>query len=158
MIHQAVGAGGMAALATAKNIRGGGVAYVFARVKGWYETLLKLDAVQKVLTGGSAIGTLNPYFIDTPAFNAKNGIEDEGYGQANGYGTVAVDLAAEAAKAKETMKALRAAQMDKPPPVAMKKNPKTGKMEKFESSALKDDLPDEEVADVEIELPTGDDY
>ena len=43
-------------------------------------------------------------------------------GQANGYGTVAVDLAAEAAKVKETMKALRAAQMDKPPPVAMKLN------------------------------------
>jgi hypothetical protein len=50
---------------------------------------------------------------------------DEGemkVGQANGYGTVAVDLAAEAAKVKETMKALRAAQMDKPPPVAMKLN------------------------------------
>jgi hypothetical protein len=39
-------------------------------------------------------------------------------GEANGYGTVAVDLAAEAAKAKETMKALRKAQMDKPPPVS----------------------------------------
>jgi hypothetical protein len=58
---------------------------------------------------------------------------------------VAVDLAAEAAKQKEIMKALRASQMDKPPPVAMKKNPITGKMEKFESAALQDDLPDEEV-------------
>ena len=38
-----------------------------------------------------------------------------------GQGTVAVDLAAEAAKAKETMKALRKAQMDKPPPVKMLK-------------------------------------
>ena len=35
--------------------------------------------------------------------------------------------------------------MDRPPPVAMKKNPITGEMEKFESPALKDDLPDEEV-------------
>ena len=71
---------------------------------------------------------------------------------------VAVDLAEEARKMKETMKALRASQMDKPPPVAMKLNKKTCQMEKFESSALQDDLPDEEVADVEIELPTGDDY
>ena len=91
-------------------------------------------------------------------FNEKNGIEDEGYGQANGYGTVAVDLAAEAKKMKETMKALRASQMDKPPAVAMKLNKKTGKMEEFKSDALTDDLPDEEVADVEIELPCGDDY
>ena len=79
-------------------------------------------------------------------------------GQANGYGTVAVDLAAEAAKQKETMKALRKAQMDKPPPVAMKKNPVTGKMEKFESEALKDDLPDEEAEEGEIEIPVVDDY
>eukprot|EP01043_Picozoa_sp_COSAG02_P050430 COSAG02_NODE_5182_length_4563_cov_4.094982_7_plen_221_part_00 len=79
-------------------------------------------------------------------------------GQANGYGTVAVDLAAEAEKAKETMKALRKAQMDKPPPVAMKKNPITGKMEKFESEALKDDLPEEEAESGEIEIPVGDDY
>ena len=40
----------------------------------------------------------------------------------NGYGTVEVDLAAEAAKLKETMKALRASQMNKPPPQAMKLN------------------------------------
>ena len=79
-------------------------------------------------------------------------------GEANGYGTVAVDLAAEAEKAKETMKALRKAQMDKPPPVAMKRNPVTGEMEKFESDALKDDLPDEEVETGEIEIPVGDDY
>ena len=38
-----------------------------------------------------------------------------------GYGTVAVDLASEQA----TLKALRKQQMDKPPPVAMKKNPET---------------------------------
>ena len=79
-------------------------------------------------------------------------------GQANGYGTVAVDLAAEAEKAKETMKALRKAQMDKPPPVAMKKDPKTGEMVKFESEALKDDLPEEEAESGEIEIPVGDDY
>jgi hypothetical protein len=73
-------------------------------------------------------------------------------GQANGYGTVAVDLAAEAAKVKETMKALRAAQMDKPPPVAMKLNKATGLMEKFESNALKDDLPSEEEEDGDIDV------
>ena len=39
----------------------------------------------------------------------------------SGYGTVAVDLASEQA----TLKALRKQQMDKPPPVAMKKNPET---------------------------------
>ena len=93
-----------------------------------------------------------------------NGIEEGGEdgeqkpGEANGYGTVAVDLAAEAEKAKETMKALRKAQMDKPPPVAMKKNPITGEMEKFESEALKDDLPEEEAETGEIEIPVGDDY
>ena len=42
--------------------------------------------------------------------------------------------------------------------VAMKKNPVTGEMEKFESEALKDDLPDEEVESGEIEIPVGDDY
>jgi hypothetical protein len=91
---------------------------------------------------------------------AGDGVDDgeQKPGQANGYGTVAVDLAAEAEKAKETMKALRKAQMDKPPPVAMKKNPITGKMEKFESEALKDDLPEEEVESGEIEIPVGDDY
>ena len=72
-------------------------------------------------------------------------------------GQVAVDLAAEAAKQKEIMKELRKSQMDKPPPVAMKKDPKTGEMVKFESDALKDDLPDEEVEDGEIEIPVGDD-
>ena len=41
---------------------------------------------------------------------------------------MAVDLAAEAKKAKDTMKALRASQMDKPPPVAMKLNKKTGQV------------------------------
>ena len=81
-----------------------------------------------------------------------------GYGVANGYGTVAVDLAAEAAKAKEVMKELRKSQMDKPPPVAMKKDPVTGEMVKFESEALKDDLPDEEVEEGAIEIPVGDDY
>ena len=69
-----------------------------------------------------------------------------------------MDLAAEAEKAKETMKALRKAQMNKPPPVAMKKDPKTGEMVKFESDALKDDLPEEEAETGEIEVPVGDDY
>jgi hypothetical protein len=71
---------------------------------------------------------------------------------------VAVDLAAEAKKAKDTMKALRASQMDKPPPVAMKLNKKTGQMEKFVSAALEDGFAEEEAADGEIELPCGDDY
>ena len=75
-------------------------------------------------------------------------------GEANGYGTVAVDLAAEQA----TLKALRKQQMDRPPPVAMKKNPETGEMEEFHSDALKDDLPDEEAEEAEIEIPVGDDY
>ena len=69
-----------------------------------------------------------------------------------------MDLAAEAAKQKEVMKALRKSQMDKPPPVAMKKNPITGEMEKFESAALQDDLPSEEEEEGEIEIPVGDDY
>ena len=89
---------------------------------------------------------------------AEEGSSEVKPGEANGYGTVAVDLAAEAEKAKETMKALRKAQMDKPPPVAMKRNPTTGEMEKFESSALKDDLPDEEAETGEIQIPVGDDY
>ena len=51
--------------------------------------MLKRDEIKKVLDGDSAIGTLNPYFIDTPTFNKKHGIEDDtGYGQANGYGVV----------------------------------------------------------------------
>ena len=98
------------------------------------------------------------------------------------YGTVAVDLA----KEQETLKALRKQQMDRPrtrsptptlpptrtapltrrvfacllrlAPVAMKKNPVTGEMEEFHSDALKDDLPDEEQEDAEIEIPVGDDY
>ena len=68
-----------------------------------------------------------------------------------------MDLAAEAAKQKEVMKALRKSQMDKPPPVAMKKDPVTGEMVKFESEALKDDLPEEEAEEGEIEIPVGDD-
>ena len=73
----------------------------------------------------------------------------------NGYGTVPVDLAAEQA----TLKALRKQQMDRPPPVAMKRNPETGEMEEFHSDALKDDLPEEETEQAEIELPCGgDDY
>lgn len=175
--------GGSAALTKARNVRGGGLEYYFPALKGWCEyhmqatlvvsvtcmrlsgmlladeSLLKMDAVQKVLNGESAIGKFNVYFIDTPTFNKKHGIEDDtGYGVANGYGTVAVDLAAEAAKMKETMKALRKAQMDKPPPVAMKLNKETGEMEKFVSSALTDDFAEVEEADGEIELPCGDDY
>jgi len=104
-------------------------------------------------------------------------------GTANGYGTVAVDLA----KEQETLKALRKQQMDRPrtrpphpnppadpdspanatrvcllafvsAPVAMKKNPVTGEMEEFHSEALQDDLPEEEQEDAEIEIPVGDDY
>jgi hypothetical protein len=158
MIHQCVLAGGRIALNKSKNARGGGIEFYYPKVKGWYEALLKLDEVKKVLDGDSAIGKLEPYFIDTPTFNKKHGIEDDsGYGEANGYGTVAVDLAAEAAKQKEVMKALRKSQMDKPPPVAMKKDPKTGEMVKFESAALQDDLPEEEAEEGEIEIPVGDD-
>ena len=40
----------------------------------------------------------------------------------------------------------------------MKKNPITGEMEKFESDALKDDLPEEEEETGEVEIPVGDDY
>ena len=56
---------------------------------------------------------------------------------------VASKEAAEAAEEAATLKELRKAQMDRPPPVAMKKNAETGEMEKFESPALKDDLPQE---------------
>ena len=42
--------------------------------------------------------------------------------------------------------------------MAMKKNAETGEMEKFESPALKDDLPQEEAEEAEIEIPVGDDY
>jgi ribosomal protein S18 acetylase RimI-like enzyme len=81
-------------------------------------------------------------------------------GQTNGYGVVAVDLAAEAAKAKETMKALRASQMNKPPPKAMKLNKATGQMEEFHSEKLQDDLGEEAVeGGVDIsEMGVGDDY
>ena len=43
-------------------------------------------------------------------------------------------------------------------PVAMKKNPVTGEMEEFHSDALKDDLPEEEQAEDDVVIPTGDDY
>ena len=90
-------------------------------------------------------------------------------GSVNGYGVVAYDLAAEAQR-------LRAARMtqeavgweaggsinpqgkDRPPPVAMKRNPVTGEMEEFHSEKLKDDLPDEEAESCEVEIPVGDDY
>ena len=94
---------------------------------------------------------------------------------------MAVDLASEQA----TLKALRKQQMDKPPPVAMKKNPETvrnltahsqttwrqsvcahascvcwaqGEMEEFHSHALQDDLPSEEEEEAVVEIPVGDDY
>ena len=52
-------------------------------------TVGDLDGVKKVLAGESAIGKLSQYFLDTRAFNAKHGIEDDtGYGETNGYGTV----------------------------------------------------------------------
>ena len=51
--------------------------------------MLKEDAIKKVLAGESIMGTFEVYFVDTPTFNKKNGIEDDsGYGEANGYGTV----------------------------------------------------------------------
>ena len=40
----------------------------------------------------------------------------------------------------------------------MKRNPVTGEMEEFHSPALKDDLPEEEAAEGEVFVPTGDDY
>eukprot|EP01043_Picozoa_sp_COSAG02_P031627 COSAG02_NODE_2073_length_9931_cov_12.650020_7_plen_528_part_00 len=90
-------------------------------------------------------------------------------GAVNGYGVVACDLAAEAQR-------LRAARMtqeavgweaggsinqqgkDRPPPVAMKRNPATGEMEEFHSEKLKDDLPEEEMESCEVEIPVGEDY
>jgi hypothetical protein len=99
MLHQAVVAGGGMALAKSKNVRGGGVEFEFAKVKLWYETMKQEPAIQKVLAGESAIGKLNPYFIDTPTFNAKHGIEDDsGYGVANGYGTVSPSPLASASR------------------------------------------------------------
>jgi hypothetical protein len=51
--------------------------------------MLKEDAIKKVLAGESIMGAFEVYFVDTPTFNKKNGIEDDsGYGEANGYGTV----------------------------------------------------------------------
>ena len=47
---------------------------------------------------------------------------------------------------------------DRPPPVAMKRNPVTGEMEEFHSEKLKDDLPEEEAESCEVEIPVGDDY
>lgn len=41
---------------------------------------------------------------------------------------------------------------------AMKRNPITGEMEVFKSEKLKDDLPEEEAEEGEIEIPVGDDY
>ena len=41
------------------------------------EALLARDEIQKVLSGGSAIGALAPYFIDQVEFNKKHGIEDD---------------------------------------------------------------------------------
>ena len=55
--------------------------------------MLEEDAIKKVLAGESAMGTFEQYFLDTPSFNKKHGIEDEGYGQANGYGTVSMQRA-----------------------------------------------------------------
>jgi hypothetical protein len=40
----------------------------------------------------------------------------------------------------------------------MKRNPITGEMEVFKSEKLKDDLPEEEAEEGEIEIPVGDDY
>ena len=53
------------------------------------DSMLKEDAIKKVLAGESVMGAIEVYFVDTPTFNKKNGIEDDsGYGEANGYGTV----------------------------------------------------------------------
>ena len=88
-------------------------------------------------------------------------------GVANGYGTVAVDLAAEARNVA-AMKAkglnpdgspyIHLPGMNEAPPTAMKRNPVTGEMEEFHSSALQDDLPEEEEESAQIDVPIGDDY
>ena len=88
-------------------------------------------------------------------------------GVANGYGTVAVDLAAEARnvaamKAKglnpDGSTCIHLPGMNEAPPTAMKRNPVTGEMEEFHSSALQDDLPEEEEESAQIDVPIGDDY
>ena len=40
----------------------------------------------------------------------------------------------------------------------MKRNPLTGEMEEFHSHKLQDDLPEEEAAEGDVVVPTGDDY
>ena len=87
-------------------------------------------------------------------------------GAVSAYGVVAVDLAAELRAARMTQEqvgweagsGVGAQGKDQPPPTAMKHNPVTGEMEKFESEALKDDLPEEEEETGDVELPCGDDY
>ena len=39
-----------------------------------------------------------------------------------------------------------------------RKNPITGEMEEFHSHKLQDDLPEEEAAEGDVVIPTGDDY
>jgi NACalpha-BTF3-like transcription factor len=104
------------------------------------------------------------------ADEGDEGDEGEGAGAAvNGYGTVAYDLAAEAQRLRaarmtdeavgwEAGGSINAQGKDRPPPVAMKRNPVTGEMEEFHSEKLKDDLPEEEAEEGEIEVPVGDDY
>ena len=144
------------------------------------------DAVEAILELEGAIDTKgNNLLLLTPAAQAPapapigdDGLtaaggaadEDEGAGAAvNGYGTVAYDLAAEAQRLRaarmtdeavgwEAGGSINAQGKDRPPPVAMKRNPVTGEMEEFHSEKLKDDLPEEEAEEGEIEIPVGDDY
>eukprot|EP01043_Picozoa_sp_COSAG02_P048642 COSAG02_NODE_4798_length_4965_cov_8.333950_6_plen_523_part_00 len=133
------------------------------------------DAVEAILELEGAIDSKGQNLLTVDAApDAVAGSQTEEHaesstGAVNGYGVVACDLAAEAQR-------LRAARMtqeavgweaggsinqqgkDRPPPVAMKRNPVTGEMEEFHSEKLKDDLPEEEAESCEVEIPVGDDY
>lgn len=137
------------------------------------------DAVEAILELEGAIDSkgrnlllIAPADADTDQTAADSGDDevDASAMEVNGYGVVPCDLAAEAQR-------LRAARMtqeavgweaggsinqgqgkDRPPPVAMKRNPVTGEMEEFHSEKLKDDLPEEELESCEVEIPVGDDY
>lgn len=133
------------------------------------------DAVEAILELEGAIDSKGQNLLIADAAagaTAGTQIEEDGEsntGAVNGYGVVACDLAAEAQR-------LRAARMtqeaigweaggsinqqgkDRPPPVAMKRNPVTGEMEEFHSEKLKDDLPEEEMESCEVEIPVGEDY
>ena len=127
-----------------------------------------LLAPTKAATDAASVSTSTPADQTAAALQDEQEAESTA-GSVNGYGVVAYDLAAEAQR-------LRAARMtqeavgweaggsinpqgkDRPPPVAMRRNPITGAMEEFHSEKLKDDLPEEEAESCEIEIPVGDDY